>query len=268
LGRVFAEEGRGGNQTAIVWPDDGLDLAACARTLAVPDAGFVVHDDGDEVVLRTFSPFEELAQCLQASLAVVTARGHTRPPTADAPVRVRHERGEPVLVYRDAAVTWAYEEGGAMPDFEPVPLPAPLDGAVTGASAPIVLRQARSRLHLRFSTASQVEAVVLGREEVLAACSLSKTFGVVLSAPAGVGVQRIRVFTTSLDGAEDKATGGAVLGVARLLATQGHRGDVAMVQGRPGFAEDQGFLRARMTDNAVLIGGKVTALMSGNLARA
>ena len=104
-GRVFADGPTGGNHTVVVTDPSGIrDRGALAARLDVPDTAFVSSTEG-EIVLRTFSPVEELAQCLQTSLAVLTALGV---PLGE-PRLVRHQHGEPLVVVREAEVTWARE---------------------------------------------------------------------------------------------------------------------------------------------------------------
>ncbi|MEW1690529.1 PhzF family phenazine biosynthesis protein [Streptomyces sp. NPDC091265] len=258
-GRVFARGTVGGNHTVVVPPGRPVaDLAAAAARMGVPDTAFITSYRPDSVTLRTFSPVEEIGQCLQTSLAVLTA--------LDVPDRtpwyVQHEHGEQLVVHREGAVTWARSGGTGLPELEEAGWPdfVGVDPAV--ASTPVIIRQARSRVHLRCADAGQLAAAVVRARDVMALCARTGTNGLVLSAPVGPGEWRVRVFTTSLSGAEDSATGGAVQGVGVLAALDGTHGDIRVCQG-PQDPARQGHLLLRIQDGAVLLGGEVMTLLYG-----
>ncbi|MBH1934149.1 PhzF family phenazine biosynthesis protein [Streptomyces sp. AV19] len=261
-GRVFGRGATGGNHTVVVPPGQPVtDPAAAAALLGVPDTAFVTAAADGDVVLRTFSPVEELAQCLQTSLAVLTALDAPD----RAPWRVRHERGEQLVVHREGPVTWArHEDAGAL-ELEEAGWPDFVRADPADSAPPVITRQSRSRLHLRCADAAQLMAATVEAEAVLELCARTRTSGLVLSAPDSAGEWRVRVFTTSLSGAEDNATGGAVLGLGALAALDGFRGDVRVCQG-PRDPARQGHLLLRVQDDgAVLLGGEVTPLLSGRL---
>ncbi len=265
-GRVFGTaEGRGGNHTAVLPPGPAsapdADRAAIAAALDVPDTGFVLDDAFGTVLMRTFSPVEELAQCLQTSLAAVVA--------LDLPEgvahRVRHAEGEELRVYRQGPVCWARQDAGARPRLEPTPWPAFVAADPAPDREPVIIRQARSRVHLGCADADRLDVLEIGAAEVLALCAATGTNGLVLSAPLRPGVLRVRVFTTSLAGAEDAATGGAVQGVGRIEAEHGVRGDLLAIQG-PGAPERRSHLHLRLAGpDAVELGGRVLSLARGTL---
>ncbi|WP_100444829.1 PhzF family phenazine biosynthesis protein [Glycomyces xiaoerkulensis] len=203
-------------------------------------------------------------QCLQTSLAAGAVLSSELEVTARTPLVVRHEQGESLLVHCEAACVWARQMGAGAPVQETIRTPVTLRPSLEEYPTATVLRQARGRIHLHLPDPRTVEAVDLDPEQVLAACRETGTHGVVLWSAAGAGRLRVRVFTTSLGGAEDTATGGAVLGVARLLGADGARGEYLALQG-PGDVERQGHLRIRIGDDGVLLGGEVLALMSGEL---
>jgi len=261
LGRVFADGNRGGNHTVVV-ADGGTVAgpAAEAARLGVPDTAYVISRDSEEIVLRTFSPVEELAQCLQTSLAVLTALDVP----VGAPQRVRHAGAQPLVVVREPDLTWAHETSPAAPDLEAVAKPSCLPVDLVPGTAPVVLRQARSRLHLRCADVDQLERLELASSDVLDLCAQFQIAGVVLWASSS-SEERVRVFTSSLSGAEDSATGGAVLGVGILALDAGTRGDLSVRQGPPD-PDRQGLLWLRLRDDGcVLLGGAVQSLMSGEL---
>ncbi|MFJ8623762.1 PhzF family phenazine biosynthesis protein [Kitasatospora sp. NPDC093550] len=259
--RVFASGTRGGNHTAIVLPGaPTADPAALAAALDVPDTGFVQEASADRVLLRTFSPVEELAQCVQTSLAAVVALGV---PEGTAH-RVRHLAGEELTVHREGPVVWA-RPATARPRPEETAWPDIVRADPDPDRPPVVLRQARSRLHLGCADAGQLAALDIAAPDVLALCEATGTNGLVLSAAEDGGRRRVRVFTTSLAGAEDSATGGAVLGLGQIEARHGVRGDLTVVQG-PADPARQGHLRLRLAGaDEVLLGGEVLPLARGTL---
>lgn len=259
-GRVFARGTTGGNHTVVVPLGRPVaNPAAAAAALGVPDTAFITSFGPGRVVLRTFSPVEEIGQCLQTSLAVLTA--------LDVPDRtpwhVRHERGEQLVVHREGPVTWARQEDAGPPELEEAEWPdfVRVDPAL--ASRPVIIRQARSRIHLRCADAGQLAEATVHARDVVDLCARTRTNGLVLSAPVGTDEWRVRVFTTSLSGAEDSATGGAVQGVGVLAALDGTRGDIRVCQG-PRDPARQGHLLLRVEDDGtVLLGGEVMTLLYG-----
>jgi predicted PhzF superfamily epimerase YddE/YHI9 len=217
------------------------------------------------VTLRTYTPVEEVAQCWQTSLAV--------PVALSAPEktrwRVRHERGDELLVHREGSTCWARLAEPREPVTESSDWPtfAHAAPASDGGPAAQVLREVRSRLYLRCADAAELAALELTPADVLRLCARSRTNGLVLSASQPDGTVRVRVFTTSLGGHEDSATGGAVLGVGLLAAGRGVRGNLVVRQGPPDPAR-QGYLRLRLdSDTRVVLGGDVLPLMRGRLVQ-
>ncbi|WP_067893656.1 PhzF family phenazine biosynthesis protein [Actinomadura chibensis] len=256
LGRVFGSGDAGGNHTAIV--GQGFDMArapALAKRLGVPDTGFLTELSDRRVTLRTFSPYEELEQCFQTSLAVLSALNVPEGETWE----VSHAEGDRLEVVREPEMTWAVPSLAGRPRLEPVPVPANIKGKGRAA----VLRQARSRLHVRLEDLAHVNAVDLTPGQVLDLCAEHQAAGVVISGPVEDRSIRVRVFTSSLGGAEDSATGGAVIGVGILESVDGVRGDVVATQG-PEDAARQGRLGLRISGPyEVGLGGASRTIMEG-----
>jgi predicted PhzF superfamily epimerase YddE/YHI9 len=253
IGRVFTDGVSGGNHTAIVRGVPALRMAQVAAQLDVPDTGFVVGDGSGGLTLRSFSPVEELAQCVQTSLAAAVC--------ADLPAgrttTIRHGSGHALEVRReDGDRVWA-EDPAAAPE-------TPSRAKAVGGRSAVKLGSARPRLFLELASAEELERLVLAPEEALALCRKAGVNGVVAYVPGPDAVQA-RVFTTSLGGREDRATGGAVLALGRLLARSGRSGELAVVQGA-GPAEGRGFLRLRIDGDRVQVGGLVQPLVVGELA--
>lgn len=97
-------------------------------------------------------------------------------------------------------------------------------------------------------------------------CTESGVFGVVIASSVIDGGVRVRVFTSSLGGHEDSATGGAVIGVEILESVDGVRGDVMATQG-PEDRARRGHPAVRMTGPfEVALGGEVRTLMDGRVS--
>ena len=97
IGRVFLRSGHGGNYTGVVRGKTAAP-AALAAAPGFPDTAFIGEHAGRDVTVRTYSPHEELATCLQTSLAVPVALGagggetwRVRHPAG--PLEVRVEKG-------------------------------------------------------------------------------------------------------------------------------------------------------------------------------
>ena len=252
IGRVFLRSGHGGNYTGVV-RGETVAPAALAAALGFPDTAFIGEHAGREVTVRTYSPHEELATCLQTSLAVPVALGagggetwRVRHPAG--PLEVRVEKGPAGLR------CWVTDTGT---DGEPEPV-SDLPGWLRTARVSR-LRQGRSRLYAQLPDITAVPAS-FGAADVLQACHAHACTAVVFYAPAGEAV-RTRVFTTSLGGREDSATGGAAAGVGALLARDGRTGQVDVLQG-PEDANRQGYLYLNL-DGRMEVGGDVQPLLSG-----
>jgi predicted PhzF superfamily epimerase YddE/YHI9 len=266
LGRVFGADHEGGNHTAVVLTDQSGraegSFATIARVLGVPDTGFVTGVDRHSIRLRTFSPVEELAQCFQTTLAAVVALGADQ----GVPWRVTHEKGETVEVCRDGDVCWArhlVDDAGPAQRVDP---PAWLNLRV-GRHEPVVrFGQARARLYVPCGSVAQLEKIAIEPVTVREACAATRCNGLVCYALDGPDRLRVRVFTTSLAGGEDRATGGAVLGIAIQLGRMGHRGELDVVQGGVDAA-DQGRMRLRVDPDVarIMLGGRVDPILQGRL---
>jgi predicted PhzF superfamily epimerase YddE/YHI9 len=262
LGRVFpAPDGSGGNHTAVVWP--GLadaELVPTARALAVPDTGFLLEIADRRVRLRTFSPVEELAQCVQTALAATVALD-----TPEGGIQlVTQGPGTELEVFREEGICWSSRPQQGRPDIESVGRPSWLPAAPDRA---VRLGAARSRLYLSLDSAADVLVAAPTSAQVLRTCAAMDCQGVVLYHATSTSV-RARVFTTSLAGGEDTATGGAVLGLGQLLAAAGMTGRLPVTQG-PAEPDRQGTLWLRLDPDpsACLVGGVVVPLLAGVLAR-
>ena len=252
--RVFGDSDRGGNPTGVV-RRPCADPAATAAALGHPDTAFVQASSHRRVDVRTFSPVEELAQCLQASLAVPVALGaaagehwHVRHPAGTLDVSYDHQDGRLLGWIRDTDVAGDPESVHGLPPWCP-------------PGEAVRLPQGRPRLYLRVPDPGIVP--VPDPREVLDLCHAYRCTALVLHSvpppaegPTAGSAVRARVFTRSLAGHEDVATGGAAAGIGAILSGLGVRGTVTVVQG-PAEPERQGRLYLRLGADRHL-GGEVT----------
>jgi predicted PhzF superfamily epimerase YddE/YHI9 len=256
LGRVFGRRDRGGNHTAVL-SDLPEDPGGVAASLGFPDSAFVVDHHDRAATVRTFSPPEELAQCLQTALAIPVALGaghgqtwQVRHPAG--PLSIRTERDP------DGWTCWARDDDTTSGEPQQVhDLPAWV--RASGPRSAVRLAQGRSRLYVELDdmAASRPPDPAQARE----LCAAHDCTAVVFFAPTGDASVRTRVFTTSLGGREDVATGGAAAGVGALLARRGWHGRVQVVQG-PEDSSRQGHLVLHL-DRERHVGGQVHPLLTG-----
>lgn len=255
-GRVFVNGVNGGNHTAILAPGSVPDPALSARRLGIPDTGIIDAFDEQGVSLRTYSPVEQLDQCIQTSLAAIVALGL---PSGHS-YNVRHPTSESLCVEREGSIVWAryrsLEADGAAAASE---TPWWVTEQI-GQSDAVRAGRVRARLLVRCDDIVALSRAVIPSERVRLLCATANLNGLVLYGVHEGGV-RVRVFTTSLAGAEDVATGGAVLAIAGRLRNEGTHGDIAVRQG--GTDEGQhGYFRLRIGDG-IAVGGEVLTLARG-----
>lgn len=255
VGRVFVRDGIGGNHTGVVL-DACAEPAALATALGFPDTAFVGRHTGRFAAVRTFSPQEELVQCLQTTLATPVALGASDGETW----QVRHPVGAlDVQVERVAGgwLCWAVDTDTA---GEPVRV-EDLPGWLRGTDVHRV-PQGRSRLYARVRDVGALPT--FDAADVREVCRAHDCTAVVFFAEAAEGSVRTRVFTTSLGGREDAATGGAAAGVGVLLAREHRTGRFEIVQG-PAEPAMQGHLLLSL-DRQRHVGGRVLTLLTGRTA--
>jgi predicted PhzF superfamily epimerase YddE/YHI9 len=252
--RVFGLGGRGGNETAIVTPAPAAaaDMQAIATELGVPDTAFVLALEPGVLTLRTFSPLGEVALCIQTSLAAVVA--------AAAPLgeewAVRHAGGGEVRVRRE---DWAGTDRVWVRFAELPEAPEPLPGLSLRLGAEAVrMGGERPRIAVEVPTAAALAKLAPSPDEVLGVCAEERVEGLVFYVLAGHGAQ-VRVFTTSLGGAEDSGTGGAVAGVGRLLLERLRERQLHVVQ-RPGDPDLEGHMTLRFGAGSLELGAEVEPL--------
>jgi predicted PhzF superfamily epimerase YddE/YHI9 len=181
-----------------------LQLAA---ELGCPDTAFVVRtpDDGTWEV-ASYSPYEELSLCTQTLLAAESVLNDGRGSLlAKIPSRVIEMRRMPAS---DSAWVVFPAEGFHAP--RSTASVREVLGPVTLTGEECVIDAGRRRVYARLGSVADLEQVVLEAAIAKELCAAAGIHGICLLAEDAGGPLRLRVFTTSLDGAEDCATGGAV----------------------------------------------------------
>ncbi|AKC38481.1 Predicted epimerase, PhzC/PhzF homolog [Mycolicibacterium phlei] len=255
-GRVFVDGVVGGNHTVVLNPGAVTDPAVAAQRLGVPDTAVVVSSDERGVLLRTFSPVEELGQCVQTSLASIVALDLPSGRSHD----VRHLTTEPLQVEREGDLVWAHSGSTDADSHEEASTTPRWLVEQIGHADAVRVGGTRPRLLVRCDDINALSGAVVPAVAVRNLCTESRLNGLVIFGVHEAGV-RVRVFTTSLAGAEDTATGGAVMSVASLLRREGVRAEIAVRQGGTDLTQ-HGHLRLRI-DDRIALGGAVLTLARG-----
>jgi predicted PhzF superfamily epimerase YddE/YHI9 len=223
------------------------------------------------VHVRTFSPVEELAMCLQTSLATPLALGAGHGETW----KVGHPAGVLTITVEGSgasSVCWAHDPQSTPGRAEPVDDDdLPEWARPAGGRQAVRLAQARSRLYLELPDVDGVNGIdgfaPPSPKAVTEVCRAHGCTGIVYYAPLTDTSVRTRVFTTSLGGREDSATGGAAQGVGTLLSRAGHTGRVEVTQGPPDpYAQSRLLLDLDGREGDVRVGGRVRPLLTGRTA--
>jgi predicted PhzF superfamily epimerase YddE/YHI9 len=232
---VFCGGDAAGNPTGVIrGAFDDREAQALATKLGLPDTAFVSGDS-----IRFYSPSEPLTVCYQALLAAAHVLGRsTRFQLADRELDVE--------LAEDLA--WVVTPRAAIVDRGTVATPWGDEARVLDAG--------RKRAYALVS-AAQLDSLHLLPDVALNWLRGNELSGLCLLA-RGDDSLRMRVFTTSLAGHEDVATGGAVAALPTLLDQDG---PFTIVQG----TARRGVLHVQTRTNDVLVGGRVEPLISGTL---
>jgi PhzF family phenazine biosynthesis protein len=281
LARVFFAEGIPGNLTGVVLGDGVQDVderQRLAARLAVPDTAFVVPNGDGPPALFSFSPWEELRFCTQTLLAAAAVEASRTGRSAACsfvtrvgPVTVTpgEPSGEPGLWWVAARPDPADLLADPRPLLRGLGLDDEAGHAVAGDAA--IGGIGRRRLYVPLASEDLLQSVHPTPARILAACREHGLTGVCLFARRGPGEVALRVFTTSLHGAEDAATGGAALGLLGYdqRSSLGLADTFRVVQG-PAAGLHRGCLHvrrgARPEDAGV--GGQVALVLRGTLVEA
>lgn len=262
-----SEEARGNPTGVVLWtgPEDAARQQRLAADLGLPDTVFLTPVEPRRWRARFFSPAEPLTLCVQASLAahaVLREGGAVDPLVLDTPagpVRVRALEGGP------ADVSWMeFPRASVKARPSVAPVREGLGLALPGLVRESVIDSGRVRLFCELSDLGVLEALEPPPPTVLRYCRTERISGVCFFVRTGPDAVALRVFTTSLDGGEDAATGGAVLGLAALLPGVG---SVQVSQGRRPFHQrGHLLLRDDPRNDFIAVGGATRRIAVGRLA--
>jgi PhzF family phenazine biosynthesis protein len=223
---VYCSDSARGSPTGVVFP--GRDLIsdqyqAVASSLGYPDTVFLTPSPGNsDWLARSFSPAQELSLCTQALMAgfrvlprrnAITSATHILFRTPSGPIEVSE------LIPDRKDVAWLV---GPYQVLDRRVSKSPLAAIEALASAEeILIDTGRTRLFQELPDADRLSALALRPTQVMDYCAKEEIHGICLFAHTGEREIRMRVFTTSLDGGEDIATGGAVMGLLPYFQKKG-----------------------------------------------
>jgi len=265
---VFCSERATGNPTGVVILGEAVRDSVCSSAAALighPDTAFLWPCESGVWYTKTFSPAESISFCVQTLLASLTV---LRRKTGDD--RFSFLLGERrVSVRADAEIpdtAWVEAHRNEIRILGESRLNELSDAL--GADTGVVVASGRKRVYIALSR-DQLRTVRLLPESVTAFCHSAGIHGVCLFAPREASLSiALRVFITSLDGREDSATGGAVLGLLTLMLETGraNEGDVWNIDQGHGPRHLRGTLLARCPGKGVLeIGGRCLPIARGVL---
>ncbi|WP_395175443.1 PhzF family phenazine biosynthesis protein [Roseibium alexandrii] len=272
ISTVFGGPGAQGNVTATVFSDVAPkpDLARdIASTLTFPETGFVwpAGKENGTYNLMSQSPFEELSYCTQTMLAAAewllsgggADAARIKPVGTQKCEIITRDESEPTIFWAStAAVPPQVIEVAEISPLLPIPLagPFPLMRIVCG----------RTRLVQQINSLEQLYELAPTPDNILAVCKGYDCQGLVVFYSSDAERIHVRVFTTSLGGAEDLGTGGAAAAMAAYLESAGSPlgcGAPAVIeQGTQAIGKGQLFLR--VSPSGIFIGGRVCPVLGGH----
>lgn len=265
LARVFHRESMPGNLTGVVVcpsPPRPRDCQFVARRLGLPDTCFVWKSASGNWMHRTFSPYEELTFCTQTLLAGAAClqAGKDCPfETAIGPVTVHRDEGQ-YWIRQDVDKARRLKDRSVLHRLG-------LEEQLLGGE-PAVTGVGRQRLYIPLRSPGILYRLTFSSEIILRECRRHGWTGLCFFALMDEGHVALRVFTTSLKGGEDAATGGAALGLIGYHRFQslGLSERVRVEQG-PAGSEKRGCIRLRWSSSSpsVWLGSPVDVLMRGTL---
>lgn len=233
---VFGGPGATGNPTGVVHASEPLSherMQEIAAKLGFPDTAFVWKTEAG-FAARFYSPTEVLSVCYQALIAAAHAVGPASFELTDRALRVEVDGG----------LGWVHTPRDLIKRASNITTPSGLIRVIDAGRKRAYVRVDGDTFE-RFQLSPEGALAWLQKHQLSGLCLLHDT--------------RLRVFTTSLQGREDIATGGAVAGLALL-----HEGRVSIEQG-VGHANRRGVLELDGTDETIRVGGRCELLIRGQL---
>lgn len=247
IATVFGGEGAVGNPTGVVRLDGELEPARCqaiAARLGAPDTVFYWPAGEQRFHARFYSPSEAMSVCYQALIAAGRIVG--------APVTTFACSDRELIVEHGGPLGWVRTPSALIERQGTVDVPGGLTGDVVSTG--------RRRAYAWVS-AEGLERYALAASDALAWLQARALSGLCLVHEAGPGALSMRVFTTSLEGREDVATGGAAAGLPALL---GREGSWTVHQGI-GPAHRRGLLQLGADVQGTRVGGHCEIVLEGAL---
>ncbi|MBL8020351.1 MAG: PhzF family phenazine biosynthesis protein [Leptospirales bacterium] len=249
---AFAGEGAGGNATCVVFDDDPqskLNRANVAQALRAPDTAFV-RQGREALEIEFFSPFEgAMAFCGQGFIAADAVLRRAR--TVSGPIEFRARTG--------VVMTRVVEGASPKSAFE-IPR-AQIQLIDSTEHLGDVVDSGRRRSFRRMNLA-ELDALQMDPAQVMQICKQHGLTGLCFYAAKSESEICLRVFTISLAGKEDAATGGAVAGLAVLVP----RGSWIVRQGSGGpLTRGELHLDSQTQEQIISVGGRVEFVAKGSL---
>jgi PhzF family phenazine biosynthesis protein len=265
---AFVGPAAGGNATCVVLEEvesSATERAAIARSLRALDTAFLSRNRSGVLEIRFISPEEgEMAFCGQALVAAhavlraLRAASWEQPFDLSTSVGVVSTTGDPV----EPDVSYF---AVARDDVRVVGKPDPARSlSLTPGAEAVIVDSGRARLYRPLMRPEDLAAIAIDPDVVLRVCSELEVKGICFYARSNGPTVALRVFTVSLAGHEDAATGGAVLGLSALLPP----GQWTIEQGH-GRALTRGLLRLHAPESSaeIAVGGAVEIVARGTLAQ-
>lgn len=275
--RVFSSEHAAGSLTGISLnfdrdPQDRNVFQCAARQLGLPDTGFLNQRSPDVPwPLESYSPVEPLKFCIQTLLSSAAVQKRIAP---NISVRSFATDVGPYVVEEDGFepnVWWVNVE---VPSATVAPESLVSSLTELGFSTDTLRNAAaisgigRRRIYLRLNSEDELANISLSAREVNLWCKKNDLTAICLFSIRSKESVRFRVFTTSLSGEEDIATGGAALGLLSVDSALGVSlsDRVVVNQGRGDSLFRGEILLERAKDGSLpKIGGLVQVLTEGAL---
>ncbi|WP_167397358.1 PhzF family phenazine biosynthesis protein [Lysinibacillus mangiferihumi] len=266
MARVFYNEGISGNLTGVVQLEKDIgDIASkkMATRLQLPDTAFIWKENS--MKHRTYSPYEELEFCTQTLLAT----GAVQKIQSKNLERFEFEGATGLIsVFTQGDDIWWIEQtpGEISPYYNydvlnELSISKNILGGMLGVGG-----NGRKRLYIPINSEENLYIVHLKPSLVMNICQRMGINGIVLFVKKDQSNVLLRVFTTSLAGNEDAATGGAALGLLgyNQLFSFGLSNNIRVDQGHID-SSSRGciYLKNDVENNQNLIGSKVDVLIEG-----